>query len=177
MNLIFRLIRVILAGLMAPPRTGGFSESVLDFRVWPTDLDVNLHMTNARYLSIFDLGRADLMVRHRTLRLFLKNGWRPMLGGATVRFRRPLAPLQKFRVISRVVGWDAKWFYMEHRIESHEGLVALALMRGVFYGRGGVEPPEKVMHALGHRGDSPPLPAVIQSWRELEMNVDQMLAE
>ncbi|MBN9173553.1 MAG: 4-hydroxybenzoyl-CoA thioesterase, partial [Microbacterium sp.] len=29
----------------------------------PTDIDILMHMNNGRYLSLFDLGRWDLLVR------------------------------------------------------------------------------------------------------------------
>jgi acyl-CoA thioesterase FadM len=38
-------------------------ESVVRFRVWPGDLDFNLHMNNGRYLTLMGLGRLDLMAR------------------------------------------------------------------------------------------------------------------
>ena len=62
MNLFLRLIRVLLTirsrGQLAP-----FEDSVLTFRVWPGDLDLNVHMNNGRYLTVMDLGRLDLMAR------------------------------------------------------------------------------------------------------------------
>ena len=37
--------------------------SVLTMRVWPTDLDMNVHMNNGRYLQIMDVARAEWMMR------------------------------------------------------------------------------------------------------------------
>lgn len=62
MNLIFRLAKVLITAFFRD-RLSLLDESVLEFRVLPTDLDVNLHMNNARYLSVMDLGRLDLLVR------------------------------------------------------------------------------------------------------------------
>ncbi|WP_375731226.1 thioesterase family protein, partial [Azospirillum sp. B506] len=66
MNLIFRLLAVAVAAIYSAwrgRRTGLLEPSTLRFRVWPTDLDLNLHMTNARYFSVMDLGRTDLAIR------------------------------------------------------------------------------------------------------------------
>ncbi len=53
MNLILRLLRVILSALFKP-RVGLLDGAELSFRVLPTDLDINRHMTNARSLSAWN---------------------------------------------------------------------------------------------------------------------------
>ena len=62
MNLIFRLIRIVIAALMGQ-RLGLLDTSEVRLRVWPSDLDFNLHMNNGRYFTVMDLGRIDLMIR------------------------------------------------------------------------------------------------------------------
>ena len=65
----------------APTRTG--DESRLSFRCLPTDIDFNIHLNNARYLMLADLGRIDIFIRTGLLDL------RPQEGlGADAR-RRP----------------------------------------------------------------------------------------
>ncbi|HBU98209.1 MAG TPA: thioesterase, partial [Thalassospira lucentensis] len=56
MNLIFRLIRVLILSLVRS-RLDPLDPSVLHFRAWPFDLDINVHMTNSRYFALMDLGR------------------------------------------------------------------------------------------------------------------------
>ena len=47
-----------------PARGLGFlDESAIRLRVWPNDLDANLHMNNSRYLLAMDLGRWELVMR------------------------------------------------------------------------------------------------------------------
>ena len=62
MNLWFRSL-IVLFTVFFRRSLDPLDESVLKFRVWPTDLDVNFHMNNGRYLTIMDLGRVDLMLR------------------------------------------------------------------------------------------------------------------
>ena len=38
-------------------------ESRLTFRCLPTDIDFNLHMNNARYMMLADVGRIDIFMR------------------------------------------------------------------------------------------------------------------
>ena len=122
MNLLLRLIRVLLTAVCRPP-LGILDESVVTFRVWPTDLDLNGHMNNGRYLTLMDLGRIDLMARSGLARVALRRGWRPVVGSATIRFHRALKLFHRYELKTRVVGWDAKWFYIEQRFE-REGAVA-----------------------------------------------------
>ena len=68
MNLIFRLLKTLLLYLLRPTRRGILEESVVRFRVWPNDLDTNLHMNNGRYLTLMDLGRLDLLLRNGSVR-------------------------------------------------------------------------------------------------------------
>lgn len=93
MNLIFRLIRVLLASFWRAP-LALFDESVVRFRVWPNDLDFNLHMSNGRYLSLMDLGRFDLMACQGLARLMLRNRWQPVVAAQTMVYRRALKPFQ-----------------------------------------------------------------------------------
>ena len=62
MNLLLRLALVLFQGRRGP-RLGLLDTGSLHMRVWPTDLDVLMHMNNGRYLSLMDLGRVDLLVR------------------------------------------------------------------------------------------------------------------
>ena len=57
-----RLLRVVLTARRRGA-LGPLAESVLSFRVMPSDLDVNLHMNNGRYLSFMDLGRLHLVAQ------------------------------------------------------------------------------------------------------------------
>lgn len=157
MNLIFRLLRVVVTALLKP-RIGLLDRSELSFRVLPTDLDVNLHMTNARYLSMMDLGRTDLMIRAGMLGLVRRERWLPVVGGIDIRFRRSLMPFQRFTLKSRLVCWDEKWLYLEQRIESDQGVHSIATVRGLFRGRGGSVPSRTLLQGMGHREASPAFP-------------------
>ena len=166
MNLYFRLLSVLL-GLIGLPRKGLLDESRVPFRVLPTDCDINFHMNNGRYLSLMDLGRVHLMRQVRLIRPILANRWRPVLAGAEINFIRPLAPLQKFDLVTRIVTWDQKYFYLEQRFESRGILCAHAFVKGLFLGRRGSVSNAKVMAAAGFEVEPPPLPDELRIWAEL----------
>ncbi|ANC91641.1 thioesterase [Azospirillum humicireducens] len=168
MNLIFRLLAVAAAAILAAlrgRRAGLLEPSTLKFRVWPTDLDINLHMTNARYFSVMDLGRADLMIRVGLGPAILRNRWQPVLGGATIRYRRSLRPFQRFTLVSRVLCWDDRYIFMEHRMETPGGLAALAVVQGAIVGANGVVAPAEVLATLGTNAASPPIPDAVAALR------------
>ena len=56
MNLYFRIILVLIKSFFAK-KISPLTSSTLSFRALPFDCDINLHLTNARYLSFMDLGR------------------------------------------------------------------------------------------------------------------------
>jgi acyl-CoA thioesterase FadM len=168
MNLILRLLRVLAAAVLGR-RRDLMDESVVAFRVWPNDLDINLHMNNGRYLTVMDLGRMDMAVRAGLLRAMLRERWMPVLGGATVRFRRPLAPFRRYLLRTRILCWDEKWVYFEHRFETRGGHLAChAIVKGLFLARGASVPPAEILRALGRSRVSPPMPPAVAAWMESE---------
>src|SRR3712207_6939249 len=101
MNLIFRLIRIVIAALLRP-RLGLLDTSEVTMRVWPNDLDLNLHMNNGRYFTVMDLGRIDLMIRMGVAGWMWRQKWRPVGGSETMRFKRPLKPFQSYRLKTQI---------------------------------------------------------------------------
>lgn len=69
--MIFRLAWLSIRSRFGP-RIQPTEVARTGFRVWPTDLDVLMHMNNGVYLSIMDLGRIDLMARSGAWDRFLK---------------------------------------------------------------------------------------------------------
>jgi acyl-CoA thioesterase FadM len=162
-----RTLRVFVGALRAP-RIGLGEESAVEFCVLPADLDVNVHLNNGRYLALMDLGRFDLLIRGGLFGPMLRMRWRPLLGSAMVRYRRSLQPFQRFRLVSRLVCWDERWFVFEQRFESRGQLYALALARGLFRDRQGNIPPARVLAEAGILQESPPAPEYVSRWAEAD---------
>jgi acyl-CoA thioesterase FadM len=169
MNLWFRLLKVLVAAFFRP-RLALTDESRLQFRVWPNDLDINVHMNNARYLALMDLGRLDLIARSGMWRPVLRRHWQAVIGGALVRYRRPLKPFQRFTLRSRLLCWDERWIYIEHRIEADGVPACLTLVRGAFLSGGAIVPPAEVAAAAGFAGGAPEVPAWVSQWRATDDN-------
>lgn len=173
MNLYLRLIKTVLAAIFGRS-IESLGESAITLRVWPNDLDANLHMNNGRYLTLMDLGRFDLMIRGGLLRTVFRERWMPVAAAATIRFRRSLDPFQRFRLRTRVLGWDAKSVVMEQIFETLDGQIAArALVRGVFRRKGGVVPTSEIAEAGGWSSISPALPEHAAAWLSAEERLSE----
>ena len=162
MNLWLRLIAQLVVSRLSGPMTLPRDVSVRRARVWPSDLDVSLHMNNGRYLTHMDLGRLDLLIRSGLLRVVMQDRLTPIVSAALIRFRRELRALQRFDIETRIVGWldTTAVIQQDFRIATgpHAGEVAAsALVRAGLYDRSAraFVPIERLMQRLGVTADSP----------------------
>jgi acyl-CoA thioesterase FadM len=170
MNLLFRLLRIVIAswfaGRGANPATRILQPMRLTMRCWPTDLDPNIHMNNGRYLSIMDLGRIDLMMRAGLLPAILKRGWMPVIAASTMRYRRAIRPFEKFVLETRLIGWDERWVFLEQRFLGTDGRVkAIGLVQAAITTRAGRLPTAEIMQLAGIGAEqAPPLNDYVKDW-------------
>ena len=167
MNLVFRLF-CVLWGAWRRPKIKATDASMLVFRVWPLDLDINLHLTNSRYLALMDLGRTDLILRSGMWKLMKRERLAVVLGGAAMRFRRSLAPFVRFTLTSRLLGWDERWVYIEQVFTGPQGVACSAVLRAAFLKNGKTIPPEALFAELLPGVQAPVLPSWVRPWMEVE---------
>lgn len=87
--------------------------SEITFRCRPWDLDMFMEMNNGRVLTLYDLGRFDLVLRIGMDKILRKNRWGLVVAGSTVRYRRRIRLFEKVTMRTRVAGVDARWVYLE----------------------------------------------------------------
>jgi acyl-CoA thioesterase FadM len=173
MNLLLRIFWIWLT------QTRGQQAKPLDpttIIVWTmlTDLDLNLHVNNGRYLTLADLGRMDWFVRTGCLRAARGRDWIPVIGDANARFIRQVGAFKRLRMETRLVGWNEKWAFLEHRMIEKSGKTAcIVMVRGMFWSRSeGRVPPQVLLDATGNTGlVSPELPEWVRSW---SLSLDQL---
>ncbi len=166
MVLLLRTLWKALTLRVRPPLEA-LGTSVLAFRVWPNDLDVNIHMNNGRFLSVMDLGRFDLTFRTGLGKAMLRNRWMPLVGGVTIRYRRSLDPFEAYELHTRLLGWDAKWFYLEQRFIKGGGeLAAEGVVRALFRGKDGNVAIAEVLDQMGYAGPDLPPSEDLRRWAE-----------
>lgn len=122
-----RLARMALTAKSRGPYRMG-DESLLTFRCLPTDIDSNLHLNNARYMMLADVGRIDIFYRAGLIALARKNGWAPMMGGLQSVYVREIRLWKRFEVVSTVETWEDTQVIGRHRFVLEDGRTAALVM-------------------------------------------------
>lgn len=133
-------------------------------RCWPQDIDQFIEMNNGRILTILDLGRTGLAQRVGLLRALSKNRWGLTIAGCSVRYRKRIRPFVRFRTVSKCIGWDERFMYLDQSIWIGNECAVQALYRSAATDKNGIVRPERLMAAMGLRDASPVLPDWVQSW-------------
>jgi acyl-CoA thioesterase FadM len=159
-NLIWRTILHFFFASRAPI-SSPFDVVSSAFRVLPTDLDVNGHMNNGRYLSISDLGRFDLLSRGGMWRELMRRGWYPVIASSTISYRKSLNPWQRFELESRFLGHDERNVFIEQRFVVAGEVYARLFVRGRFLKKsGGHVPMDELVELFG----VPPHTVAVPDW-------------
>lgn len=169
MLLLFRFLFTIFKARFRS-RIGPLDESVVRFTALPHDCDLNFHLNAGRFGSFMDIARVELIGRMHILRRLLMRGWRPIVGGILVRYRRSILPFERFTIRSRVIGWNEKWFYIEHIVENNRGeTAAVAHARTLLRSKDRNIAPRELIELMGLEGmQSPVLPEFVHLWTRAE---------
>ena len=173
MQVWVRLFRVGWRALRHSGTENAAFRSRLIFRVAPGDIDVNLHMNNGRYLTIMDLGRIDILIRTGLWRQMRRQRLQGVVASQRIRYRHALDPWDRFRLDSRILGWNDEGLIFDHRMMrirgTEEKLAAAATTRFVFVNRGRGKPKTSdILASAGIDGESPALSDEILTWLTAE---------
>jgi len=146
------------------PRLQILQPHISTHRIWPWDLDPWRELNNGRTLTLFDLGRIPMSVRMGFEKVAKANGWGITVAGNTTRYRKRVTVFQKLTQISRVVGWDDRFGYIEQSFWRGDECTNHMLLRYAFISKAGMVRPAEVIAALGHPPQSPQMPDWITAW-------------
>lgn len=105
--------------LLKPRTPDEFLEPMLiPGRVMPRDIDLFLHMNNARYLRATEFGRIFYSLRSGLDVAIKELSAFAVLTAATVRYRRELRLFQKYTLRTSLVYWTDNDVFFEHRFET-----------------------------------------------------------
>lgn len=150
MNLYFRLLIMLIKTRFKKPYSL-FSEYRTKHRVYPNDLDLLGHVNNGRYFTITDLVRMEMLIHAGVWKALRKRGLYAVMAGETIQFRKPLMPFQRYNIVSKMLGWDESFFYVEHKFESEKGLHALLIVKvRMLGGKGHRVSPKEVFGFVGY---------------------------
>ncbi len=175
MNLWLRLFWYLATVWRRPMLVAAGEASRLRFRVWPTDLDLSLHMNNGRYLTLMDLGRLDFLIGTGLWRPLVKHRWTPIASTIAIRFRRELRLFDSVELETRLVAWSDVSVVMEQVIRfaagSRAGQVASrALFKGGLYDRRtrAFITIERLTRELGVDASSPPMTPEVEAFMKAD---------
>jgi acyl-CoA thioesterase FadM len=146
---------------------GVLDPDLLRLRVLPNDIDLNMHMNNARYLNLMDYARTHLLARTRLLEHILRSRWQPLVGAVWITYRRSLPLFSVFQLNSRLVCWDERWFYIEQTFTGRRGLAAVGWVKGALRDGNGIVSPQRAIESIAAGVASPPMPEGIVAWNHL----------
>ena len=162
MNLWLRLLWLMLFRQRQPVPL--LETTTVRLRVWLTDLDLYRHVNNGRYLTLADIGRRDWFLRTGIMQWTARHGAVPVMGDAMAKFRRELRLFQSFDIQSRLLGWDRRWIFLEHRFVRGGRVVGVVGIRALFKARGGPLDPGEMLGEIGGISASPALPEWLLQW-------------
>ncbi len=137
-------------------------------RCWPQDIDVFMEMNNGRILTIMELGRFGLAQRVGLIDTLRAKGWGLTVAGTSIRYRKRIKPFVRFKMVSRVVAWDDRFFYIVQSIWLGDTCAANSLFRTGVTSKGKLVPAQQVFEAAGKDPTSPAIPGWVQNWIDAE---------
>ena len=130
------------------PKLQGSETTHLNFRVWITDIDVSV-MNHAAIMTVFEMGRADFMVRSNFFKVATRNKWFFPNQAINVQFYRPLKMFQAASVYTKMSYVDDTWFYFEQKIIRNGKPVAACFANGLAKKGRETIPSSEIIKALG----------------------------
>ncbi len=169
MNLYFRLIRILLK-ISSCKIIKADETSIIKYRAWPFDCDINFHMTGSRYTALMDLSRVYFIGQINIFSKLIKRKWFPVVKAQEITFYKPIKPLQEFEVQTKLLAWEDKYCYVRQRIVSNDTVCAEAIIKGVFVGNRKTIPLQEVMELAGRDVQSPAITEMIRRFDALQEN-------
>ena len=162
-----RAIHGIAAGVLAP-RVPLHEPYVTHHRVWPWDGDMYFELNHGRALTLFEVARWRWAAQTGFVTLFRKHRISFAVAGVSVRYRRRLPVFARYRVETRIVGWDEKFFYVVQSSWQGAECAHQILVRAALKSPRGTLPPAEVMVLAGEEPESPPMPDWVRAWIDAE---------
>ena len=169
MNLYFRLIRILLK-ISSCKIIKADETSIIKYRAWPFDCDINFHMTGNRYTALMDLSSVYFIGQINIFKKLLKRKWFPVVKAQYITFNKPIKPLQKFEVHTKLLGWEDKYCYVRQRIVTNDTVCAEAIIKGVFVGNRKTIPFQEVMDLSEKNIKSPAITETISHFDAFQIN-------
>lgn len=163
---MYPIIRAVTGMLSARrhSKVGLLDTTVTHHRIWPWDGDVFMELNHGRTLTLFELGRWPQVVRMGLLSAVRREMIAFAVAGVSVRYRRRMPIFAKFRMVTRILGWDDRFIYIDQSMWLGETCANQMLLRAALKTPNGTLPPSEFLNRVGQPQPSPELPEWVQNW-------------
>lgn len=146
----------------------GANISRIHERVRLHEIDLNVHMNQAVYPKVFELGRTDWMLRSTHYKRWRASELTPVVAEQRIIYRRELKPLVRYVVDTRAVAIEGRLLAYDQHILVGDTVHAKCECKLIFISPNGVLSPEGLVpHAEGVLAE--PLPVV--DWKASDPSV------
>ncbi|XP_035725489.1 protein THEM6-like [Vespa mandarinia] len=114
-NYFLRLIFTFIWAKFIQKKTKLLDKTTIYSICTTQDLDFMSHMNNARYLRELDFSRYHYFLQTKMYFLLTNMGITAILGGLCTRYRRSIKFFMIYKITTKLIYWDEKSFYFEHR--------------------------------------------------------------
>lgn len=146
------------------PAMGLYDTHVSHHRAGLLDCDMYGELNNGRILTLFELGRWAMAARmglEKTLRAH-RIGF--AVAGVSVRYRKRIPYGARYRMQTRMIGYDARFLYIEQSMWIGDTPCHHMLLRAAMRDRNGTVLPRRFMDLAGIAHPSPSLPDWAHAW-------------
>lgn len=112
--------------------------SCLRRRVRLSECDINLHMNQASYPKVAELGRMDWVLRSGLFPTLWKSRCKPVVADQRLVYRRELKPRQRYCIETRATGFDGRLLQVDSVLRVEDRVHALIYAKLITIGPQGV---------------------------------------
>jgi acyl-CoA thioesterase FadM len=129
-----------------------------------TDFSRMFTQTYALYMG---LARWNFLFNSEFKNAALKRAWVPVTTAETMRYKKSIKAFSRVRLVTRMVHWNDRRFYLEHIFYVNNEVYAHTYIEGLVRSPAGHLKPKEAFAVLGVTRESPPLPEKLQGWVDL----------
>jgi acyl-CoA thioesterase FadM len=133
--------------------------------VWPSQIDINLHMNQSVFAKVLEVGRLDLVVRSGALKAWQDKGVNVVVAHQNITYRRELRLGTRYLLDTRPVALDGRLMLLDGYFLVGDRVHAMSRVGLLSVGSEGVLTAEQVAEMA-----TPFLvdPLVVEDWRVVD---------
>ena len=161
-----RFLYILIKSLLARKR-GLLDDFELIFHAIPlidTDYSRMFTQTYALYMG---LARWNLLFNSEFKTAALKRAWVPVTTAETITYMRSIKAMDRVKLITRIIYWDDRRFYIEHIFYVKDQIYAQTYVEGLIRSPKGPLKSGEAFKELGVNRESPPMPWKLQGWIDM----------